>query len=333
MKVSADLLLEWYLKNGRPLPWRTSRDPYRIWISEIMLQQTTSKAVVPFFERFLARFPTVQSLAQSSLDEVYEAWSGLGYYSRARNLHRCAGLLSQRGFPQSFSELLELPGIGPYTSRAIASFAFSEPVGVLDGNVIRFLSRYHLRASEWWKPKGRDELQSLADEWVRAHVGSGLKKVDSHDINQALIEIGATICTPQSPKCLLCPVVKNCGARKEDRVQDLPLQKPRKAMEDWVWRPQICARGGKFALTKDHQLPVLTDHLAWPGKAQRVKAPPKKYAFKHVVTHHNIYVLPEKAQRMSGDLEWLRVEDIKRKSPTALVQKALRSLSEAPSDK
>jgi A/G-specific adenine glycosylase len=197
-------LLTWYNQNKRDLPWRKTQDPYMIWISEVMLQQTTVKAVIPYYEKFLKKFPTVKSLSKASIKEVYTSWAGLGYYSRADNLHKAAKVLSETGFPKTHSELLEYPGFGPYTSRAVSSFAFRDEVGVLDGNVIRFLSRYHGLSIPWWENSSRLVLQEHADNWVK---GS-----DSSQTNQALIEIGATICTPKSPSCLLCPVKGNCYA-------------------------------------------------------------------------------------------------------------------------
>src|SRR6185312_12760226 len=160
-------LLEWYRANRRELPWRASRDPYRIWISETMLQQTTTTAVIPFFERFVARFPDLKALAQSTEAEVLEMWSGLGYYSRARNLHKAAqALVARGGFPQTHEELAEFPGFGPYTARSVASLAFDQAVGVVDGNVIRVLSRCEGEDWEWWRPNVRQQIQNRADAWV-----------------------------------------------------------------------------------------------------------------------------------------------------------------------
>lgn len=144
-------LVAWYQKNKRVLPWRKDRNPYRIWISEVMLQQTTVAAVVPFYERFLERFPTVDDLAKASIEQVYEVWAGLGYYSRARNLHKAAQSIFEHGFPQKAEQLIELSGFGPYTSRAVASLAFNEHVGVLDGNVIRVLTRRYGLDIPWWE--------------------------------------------------------------------------------------------------------------------------------------------------------------------------------------
>ncbi|MFN8943830.1 MAG: A/G-specific adenine glycosylase, partial [Pseudobdellovibrionaceae bacterium] len=158
----SELLKTWYLQNQRPLPWRKNQNPYAVWISEVMLQQTTVQAVIPFYERFLKRFPTVKSLADASLDDVYSYWSGLGYYSRARNIHSAAQIIAQNGFPQSYQQLMFLPGFGPYTARAVSSISFQENVGVVDGNVIRVISRVFGRNDDWWQNKQRDEYQKIA---------------------------------------------------------------------------------------------------------------------------------------------------------------------------
>ncbi|MCX7978023.1 MAG: A/G-specific adenine glycosylase, partial [Bdellovibrionaceae bacterium] len=157
-------LLRWYSLNKRPLPWRAQRDPYAIWLSEVMLQQTTVAAVLPYWQKFIERFPTVQDLATAPLSEVLALWSGLGYYSRAKLLHQSAKKLAHTGFPKTWSELIQLPGFGPYTARALSSIAFAEPVGVVDGNVIRFLCRLTGQKIPWWQSAGRSRIQNLSDK-------------------------------------------------------------------------------------------------------------------------------------------------------------------------
>jgi A/G-specific adenine glycosylase len=316
-KNPTDQLLSWYQKNFRPLPWRETRDPYAIWISEIMLQQTTVKAVLPFYERFMTSFPNVQALARAPLSLVYEHWSGLGYYSRARNLHKSSIEFAKTGMPTTYQELIQYPGFGPYTARAVASFAFQQDVGVLDGNVIRFLSRFHNISLEWWKPRGREILQTKADAWVKGR--------SSDLVNQALIEIGATICLPQNPKCLLCPLMKSCAGRTA--ANTLPLKKQKRESEIWIWRIQVQEKNKKFALTNTHGLPFLKNHWAWPGTAIRVKTKPKEFDFKHCVTHHSIYVQIETNKRPKGrDFKWLTKENVKKEAPTSLVNKAFSYL-------
>jgi len=320
LKDSQKKLKTWYLKNHRKLPWRTHQDPYRIWISEVMLQQTTVKAVIPYYEKFLSRFPNVKSLAQSSLEDVYEHWAGLGYYSRARNLHKAAQVLAQTDFPKSHIELLALSGFGPYTARAVASFAFDDRVGVLDGNVIRFLSRYHKLKTRFWENTEKQKLQDLADEWVQGQKSS--------IINQALIEIGATICTPQNPSCMLCPLRETCGAYAAHLQHELPLKKPRKSLEIWVWEPEIIQqKSGAIALTKNEYAPFLKGQMIFPGQVYKSKTRPKDYHYKHTITHHSIYVRIKKqktSSKASKDWQWIKIDQIKKVSPVSLIQKALK---------
>jgi A/G-specific adenine glycosylase len=200
-------LLGWYRAHQRDLPWRESRDPYRIWVAEIMLQQTRIAAVLPYYRRFLRRFPNVKSLARARQSEVLKLWSGLGYYSRARNLHAAAKQivsLHDANFPRDLDAALSLPGIGRYTAAAVLSIAYDAPLAVLDGNVARVLARLaavrgDLRASRTW--------QNLTDAAQRL-----LARKEASDWNQALMELGETICTPQSPRCTDCPIRRWCKA-------------------------------------------------------------------------------------------------------------------------
>lgn len=310
-------LLEWYRANRRELPWRADRDPYRIWISEVMLQQTTTTAVIPFFERFVLKFPTLDSLARSPIEDVLEAWAGLGYYSRARNLHKSAqALAALPRFPDNHRELIELPGFGPYTARSVASLAFGEPVGVVDGNVIRVLSRVEGQDWDWWRPKVRDVIQDRADAWVQG--------VPSSELNQALMELGRTICTPQSPSCLLCPLQQNCLSYKQDLIASRPRPKPRRAREFWIWEPQLTLRDGKILLRKNSQVPFLRDQWLPPGKARRVDSKPKTFHYRHSITHHDIFVtVGEPIRKIEKDDKWVSVEEMRRYVPTSLLQKAL----------
>jgi A/G-specific adenine glycosylase len=219
-KLPAELLA-WYDRHRRRLPWRAmpgeAADPYRVWLSEIMLQQTTVATVGPYFERFLERWPDVAALAQAPLDDVLHAWQGLGYYARARNLHRCAQAVAQRHggeFPNSESALRELPGIGGYTAAAIAAIAFDRKANVVDGNVERVVAR--LFAVTRPLPGVKEELRALADTLVpQRRCG---------DYAQALMDLGATICTPRKPKCVLCPLMERCAARRLGIAEDLPAR-------------------------------------------------------------------------------------------------------------
>ncbi|OFZ31690.1 MAG: A/G-specific adenine glycosylase [Bdellovibrionales bacterium RIFCSPHIGHO2_01_FULL_40_29] len=310
-------LLHWYRQNRRVLPWRAHKDPYKIWISEVMLQQTTVVAVIPFYEKFLRRFPTVHSLAKASENEVLEHWAGLGYYSRARNLHKAAKHLSVSGFYRTAEQLLELPGFGPYTSRAVASLAFDEPVGVLDGNVIRILSRRFGLKVEWWNNKEKLSLQKIADQLANTP--------DNSDINQGMMELGATVCTPKKPLCLLCPWKVRCLALKTDQVQALPLSKPRAATEIWQWtlHPQI--KGSKIFLTPLSTAPFLKNVLFPVSTVEKLKKKPKNFHIKHSVTKYSLYIKIEKSKpetRHPG--QWVNLNEIKKMNPSSLMTKILK---------
>lgn len=311
-------LVEWYAQNRRELPWRANRDPYRIWISETMLQQTTTTAVIPFFEKFVKRFPTLQELALAPQTAVVEAWAGLGYYSRARNLHKSAQALhAAGGFPRDHQSLLKFPGFGPYTSRSVASLAFDENVGVVDGNVIRVLSRFHGRDWDWWQNKTKAEIQALADSWV--------KGLSSYEMNQALMELGRTVCMPKQALCMLCPLRNSCTAFKENTIARFPKKKPRRAREIWIWQPQVHQKSGKLLLQKNKSIPFAKNHWVLPGSAKMVKTKPQKFDYKHSITHHDIYVTLEKThdEKPSGEIVWVTLKEIRQYAPTSLVQKAL----------
>lgn len=214
-------LLDWYDAERRELPWRSPPgvppDPYRVWLSEIMLQQTTVKAVVPYYERFLARWPTLAALAAAELDDVLSVWAGLGYYSRARNLHACAGEVVARhggGLPRSEGELRALPGIGPYTAAAIASIAFGERTTPVDGNVERVVAR--LFAVREPLPRSKPVLKRLVEPLTPS--------VRTGDFAQAMMDLGATVCTPKRPSCLICPLSASCQANAAGIAATLPTK-------------------------------------------------------------------------------------------------------------
>ncbi len=217
-------LLAWYGQHARDLPWRRTRDPYAIWISEIMLQQTQVDTVRPYYQRWLREFPDVQALARASIDQVLRLWEGLGYYSRARNLHRAATAVVERfegSLPSIYEDLRSLPGIGPYTAAAIASIAFDADVAVVDGNVKRVLARLFAYRHDVKSNRGLKELQALADRLVPAGRAG--------DYNQAVMDLGATICTPRQPNCDGCPVKALCRARELGLQAQLPISARRAA--------------------------------------------------------------------------------------------------------
>jgi A/G-specific adenine glycosylase len=216
-------LLDWFRENGRDLPWRQTRDPYAIWLSEIILQQTQVKQGWEYWERFMRRWPTVEALAAATEDEVLREWQGLGYYSRARNLHYAARQIVARGsFPNTIEDIKKLKGVGDYTAAAIGSIAFNLPVAVVDGNVYRVLSRYFGIDTPINTTEGKKLFATLAQEQLlpalnREGMGAGL-------YNQAIMDFGAIQCTPQSPKCDDCPLMESCEAFRTNRIQELPVK-------------------------------------------------------------------------------------------------------------
>jgi A/G-specific adenine glycosylase len=223
-QVSADALLRWYDRHRRTLPWRAQpgerADPYRVWLSEIMLQQTTVQAVKPYFDAFTRRWPDVHALAASPPEEIMKMWAGLGYYSRARNLHACAqAVVAQHGgvFPANEADLLRLPGVGAYTAAAIAAIAFDIPAVVVDGNVERVVSRLH--ALETPLPQGRPE--------IRRRAGTLTPAARPGDFAQAMMDLGATLCTPRSPGCAICPFLGACAAQRAGAPETYPRKMPK----------------------------------------------------------------------------------------------------------
>jgi A/G-specific adenine glycosylase len=264
-------LLAWFDVHRRELPWRASRDPYRVWIAEVMLQQTRIAAVIPYYERFLARFPGVDALARAPEREVLKLWSGLGYYSRARNLHAAAKKIVAEHcgvFPRELGAALELPGIGVYTAAALLSIAYDVPLAVLDGNVARVLARIgamrgELRASENWAA-----LQETADEYLVAPRAG--------DWNQALMELGEVCCTPKSPTCLVCPLVHECKAYALGLTGEIPEpRKKRTTVEVRIAAAVLVDGRGRTLLVRDpgaHDDVVFSRMWQFPAVAVRRNA-------------------------------------------------------------
>jgi A/G-specific adenine glycosylase len=209
-------LQRWYEGARRKLPWRQTQDPYRIWVSEIMLQQTRVAAVIPYYQRFLERFPDIFSLAAAPEQDLLATWSGLGYYSRARNLQKAARQMNGE-FPMDYANIRELPGVGDYTAAAVASIAFGLPHAVLDGNVLRVLSRLTNDAGDIGTPVTRKRLQVVADGL--------LDRKEPGNFNQSLMELGATVCLPRDPQCHMCPLTQYCEARRSGTAAQLPVKK------------------------------------------------------------------------------------------------------------
>lgn len=224
-------IISWFRENGRALPWRETRDPYAIWLSEIILQQTRIVQGLEYWERFMAQYPTVEALAAASEDDVLKLWQGLGYYSRARNLHAAAKQIVEMGkFPDTLEGIKSLKGVGDYTAAAIGSFAFDIPAAVVDGNVYRVLSRYFGIDTPVNSTQGKKEFAALAQSLIPG--GNEKIKPEAFEMelspisayNQGMMDFGAIQCTPQSPKCLLCPLAETCEALRNDRVSELPVK-------------------------------------------------------------------------------------------------------------
>ncbi len=246
------LLLAWYDRHRRKLPWRAAAgeraDPYRVWLSEIMLQQTTVKAVGPYFEKFVTRWPNVTALARASLDDVLRMWAGLGYYSRARNLYACAVAVARDhggAFPDTEEGLRELPGIGPYTAAAIAAIAFDRRTMPVDGNIERVVSR--LFAVEQELPQAKPRIQELAATLLGPS-RAGDDKSRAGDSAQALMDLGASICTPKKPACVLCPLCEDCAARARGDQETFPRKLAKKT--------GALRRGAAFVVTRGDELLV-----------------------------------------------------------------------------
>jgi A/G-specific adenine glycosylase len=218
MKTSA--LLRWYHANKRDMPWRSDPTPYKVWISEMMLQQTRVETVIPYFERFIKRFPSIEVLADASIEDVLKLWEGLGYYSRARNLHKAAKIVADQfggALPQTAAELQTLPGIGPYASAAVAGIAFGEAVPVVDGNVLRVVTRLHVIEDDISRNPTREHVRSLLLAPIQ-------RSGDPSAFNQAIMELGAMICTPKHPNCAECPFCETCEAHKSNKVDQFPVK-------------------------------------------------------------------------------------------------------------
>jgi len=224
LRTFQNRLLAWFRAHQRDLPWRRSLDAYRIWVAEVMLQQTRIATVMPYYQRFLARFPTVESLARAREADVLKFWSGLGYYSRARNLHRAAKMIvtqHESKFPRTLDVALELPGIGIYTAAAVLSIAYDVPLAVLDGNVARVLARIKAIRGELRAPKNWRALTAAAQNFLAAEAPG--------DWNQSLMELGEVTCTPQSPRCAECPVASHCRAYAQGLSNEIPAPRRKRA--------------------------------------------------------------------------------------------------------
>jgi len=326
-------LLKWYDRHRRDLPWRVPRDavpaarldPYHVLVSEAMLQQTQVATVIPYFHRFLRTFPTVRALAEADQQEVLRLWQGLGYYSRARNLQAAVRqIIEEYGgdIPRTAQELRSLPGIGPYTAGAIASIAFDEPAPIVDGNVARVLARLDRIERDVTAPKVRDQLWSRAAEFVKGKRPG--------DFNSAMMELGATVCTPRAPKCLLCPVAAHCEALAAGLQEKLPLPKKRPE-QPMLRRDVLCISHNKKWLLEQRppkgrwasmwQFVTIESNGSHPDIASLLDCKVKRVTKLGVVTHglthrrytFNVYRCEKcdgKSPTLNGRRLWVAAKDL-----------------------
>ncbi len=327
-------LLCWYREHARDLPWRGRDDPYAIWVSEVMLQQTQVETVVPYFERWMQRFPSIADLADADLQEVLALWEGLGYYGRARNLHRAARLIVEKfggQLPDDIKTLRRLPGIGRYTAGAIASIAFGQDEAVLDGNVRRVMARVFDVAL----PARSSECEHRLWELAVAHLPPGR----AADYNQALMDLGATLCTPRDPQCALCPVAELCRARRLGVQEQRPLPQARKNVPHYIVTAAVIQEDGKVLIARRPQKGLLGGLWEFPGgKLQagedlalclqreileelgvKVRLEGRVGVFRHAYTHfrvtlHAFYCSLEGAQKPRSleheAIQWVTCEEL-----------------------
>lgn len=310
-KEAVGLLLKWFRENKRALPWRERRTPYRVWVAEIMLQQTRVEAVKEYYLRFTERFPTVEALASAEEDEVLKAWEGLGYYSRARNLLKAARGIVQNGFPETYDGIRALAGVGDYTAGAISSIAFNLPRPAVDGNVLRVLTRYFADGSNIDDPKTKSNFTEILRQAYPEEAG---------DFTEALMELGAIVCIPNgAPLCGTCPWSALCRAHREGAEERFPVRNEKKARK--IVNAAVCVltREGKYALEKRGDKGLLANLWEFPffegdadterfGKVLKKKK--AKHIFTHVEWHMAGYLIA--AREFFSAYEWRTAEEIKK---------------------
>jgi A/G-specific adenine glycosylase len=286
-------LLAWYRAHKRTLPWRGHPSAYAVWVSEIMLQQTRVEAVIPYFEKWMQLFPTVQALANASEHDVLNAWEGLGYYSRARNLHKAARIVAEHyngEIPRDLEELRKLPGIGRYTLGAIASIAFGMNASALDGNIKRVYARIFDVTEPVDSPAGEKILWQLADE--------NLPKGHAGDYNQALMDLGATICVPKNPRCLICPVMELCQARQNGTQNQRPVKNPKKDVPHYIHAAGVIIERGRVLLAQRPSQGLLGGMWEFPNG--RVDADPARGLANALKTGYNLRLHMERNQSVEA---------------------------------
>jgi A/G-specific adenine glycosylase len=325
VKIAARLLA-WYRQGHRDLPWRRTQDPYRIWVSEIMLQQTRAQAVIPYYERFLERFPAVEDLAAAREEDVLTLWAGLGYYSRARNLLRAARQIGAAGgFPRDFDAIRALPGIGDYTAAAIASIAFGLPHAVVDGNVLRVIARIENDAADIASTRTRERFRAIAQQWLDPR--------EPGIFNQAMMELGATVCLPRNPLCLVCPAGDACRARAAGTASHLPVKLRKTEPVRLAGTLLVIQKGGRILL---RQRGVDSSRMAgfWdlptPEDLPSVRTGDALGEIRHTITHHHYTLAVHRAAapgRIAAPFRWFTLAGLDGIPLSTTARKALRKAS------
>jgi A/G-specific adenine glycosylase len=348
----AGKLLAWFAQHARDLPWRRERTPYRVWVAEVMLQQTQVGTVVPYYERFLARFPSVQALANASLEEVLKVWEGLGYYARARNLHAAARqIVSAHGghLPGTFEELLGLPGVGRYIAGALASIAFGQDVAAVDGNAQRVLCRVFGIQDDVTRSAARRGIETLATNL--------LPPGRAGDFNEALMELGATVCTPRSPLCAHCPLRELCRARATGDPEALPVRRPRRRVPHYDVAAAVTVRAdGRVLVAQRNPDDMLGGLWEFPGGKREegetlpeclaremreeldveVEVDERLTVVRHAYTHFRITLHAFLCRLLSGEprcldcaaFRWATLEELDALPMSVVDRKVARALSE-----
>ncbi len=346
-RLFSSRLIDWQRQHGRhELPWQKTRDAYRIWLSEIMLQQTQVSTVIPYYTRFLERFPTIEALAQEPLESVLELWAGLGYYARARNLHRCAQVIvadHSGNFPQEPCAIAELPGIGRSTAAAISAFAFGTRTAILDGNVKRVLARCF--GIEGFPGSARTEKEM----WLLADCLLPADHIEAY--TQGLMDLGSTLCTRRKPFCAACPMHEMCIARREDRQAELPVAKPKKVLPERETTLLLLTDGKRILLERRPPAGIWGGLLTLPeGGVAEAREFARRHGFrligmrslaslKHTFSHFRLHIQPllctvEAAACLVAESgwQWLNYGEVETAALPTPIRYLLRSMVKASSD-
>jgi len=342
-----DEVVAWYISNKRDLPWRKTRDPYIIWLSEIILQQTRVEQGLPYFHRFLEKYPTVADFAAADEDEILNLWQGLGYYSRGRNMHKASKIVMEEHggyFPQRYDDLLKLKGVGEYTAAAISSFSANEAKAVVDGNVFRLLSRFFGLQEVINSPQGKRAFTELANNVIN--------KNDPGTSNQAMMEFGAMVCKPRNPDCIVCPLSQQCFALRNDMIAELPVKKKAQRPRPRYFNYAVVLSEGSILLNKRgakdiwenlHEFPLfesdrtldvsevleLPDFISSFGDAVTVLAVhgPMKHQLSHQTIHAQFIVIESNTFELVAQMGWqfIPLEDLHKVAQPKIIFSFLRN--------